>query len=367
MIFSFLIRLSLEQLEALLIRVRIEEITKQINMGDVGLDLVDERDRSPSPEPIYDKEGKRLNTREQRAKEKLNKERTELVELALAMDPTFKPPPDYIAASAKKSRKILIPQDKYPEYNFIGLIIGPRGNTQKRLEKETGCKIAIRGKGSVKEGKMNKNNNSEDEPLHVLISADTVANLDKGTKAISELLVPKDEMHNEHKKAQLRELAIINGTLRDNFWNLRTERNFEPANVKCTICGEYSHPSFDCPLKNKTNAIAPGDQQAMDTEYEQFLKDIGEEPAAKAAPQQPQQPAVPWASLSTSEPTQNFPPMVQPQQQVPWGVPPMNMPQVPFNPMAPYPYPQGYPPQAYGFQIPPGAPPAYPQSFPPQQ
>ena len=31
---------------------------------------------------------------------------------------------------------------------------GPRGNTLKNMEKETGAKIIIRGKGSVKEGKV---------------------------------------------------------------------------------------------------------------------------------------------------------------------------------------------------------------------
>ena len=25
-------------------------------------------------------------------------------------------------------------QDEYPNYNFIGLLIGPRGNTQKRMQ-----------------------------------------------------------------------------------------------------------------------------------------------------------------------------------------------------------------------------------------
>ena len=54
----------------------------------------------------------------------------------------------------KKLRKITIPQERFPEYNFIGLIIGPRGNTQKRMERETGCKISIRGKGSAKDGKV---------------------------------------------------------------------------------------------------------------------------------------------------------------------------------------------------------------------
>jgi hypothetical protein len=34
----------------------------------------------------------------------------------------------------KFSNKIYIPLNEYPGYNFIGLIIGPRGNTQKRMQ-----------------------------------------------------------------------------------------------------------------------------------------------------------------------------------------------------------------------------------------
>jgi splicing factor 1 len=47
----------------------------------------------------------------------------------------------------RKWKKIFIPTRDYPGYNFIGLIIGPRGNTQKRMQSETNTKIAIRGKG----------------------------------------------------------------------------------------------------------------------------------------------------------------------------------------------------------------------------
>jgi rRNA processing protein Krr1/Pno1 len=43
-------------------------------------------------------------------------------------------------------RKIYIPQ--HNGVNYIGMIIGPKGLYQKRLEEETGCKILIRGKGS---------------------------------------------------------------------------------------------------------------------------------------------------------------------------------------------------------------------------
>jgi splicing factor 1 len=54
---------------------------------------------------------------------------------------------------------------------------GPRGNTQKRMERETNTKIAIRGKGSVKEGskarQVMKGLDDENDDLHVLIQGDT--------------------------------------------------------------------------------------------------------------------------------------------------------------------------------------------------
>lgn len=63
----------------------------------------------------------------------------------------FKPPADY-KKPTKYKEKVYIPQKDFPEINFIGQLIGPRGNTLKRLEREAGgVKIFIRGKGSVKE------------------------------------------------------------------------------------------------------------------------------------------------------------------------------------------------------------------------
>lgn len=59
---------------------------------------------------------------------------------------------------------------RFPDYNFIGLVIGPRGMTQKQMEKDTNCKISIRGKGSEKDGRRA---DAEDDELHVLVSGDT--------------------------------------------------------------------------------------------------------------------------------------------------------------------------------------------------
>ena len=41
----------------------------------------------------------------------------------------------------------------FPQFNFVGRILGPRGLTAKQLEAETGCKIMVRGKGSMRDKK----------------------------------------------------------------------------------------------------------------------------------------------------------------------------------------------------------------------
>ena len=73
---------------------------------------------------------------------------------AAKLIPDFKPPADY--KPPKIHAKIWIPVDKFPDYGFMGLIIGPRGATHKKMERETNTKIAIRGKGTVKDNKMGR-------------------------------------------------------------------------------------------------------------------------------------------------------------------------------------------------------------------
>jgi len=37
------------------------------------------------------------------------------------------------------------------QFNFVGKILGPQGNTIKRLQEETGAKISVLGKGSMRD------------------------------------------------------------------------------------------------------------------------------------------------------------------------------------------------------------------------
>ena len=84
------------------------------------------------------------------------------------------PPPSLAPQVPQRCwRKLIVPIEKYPGYNFFGAIIGPRGNAQKRMEKESGCKIVVRGKGAIKDGCARHDGKplgpEDEEPMHVLI------------------------------------------------------------------------------------------------------------------------------------------------------------------------------------------------------
>ncbi|XP_058118601.1 KH domain-containing, RNA-binding, signal transduction-associated protein 3-like isoform X1 [Anopheles coustani] len=49
--------------------------------------------------------------------------------------------------------KVLVPVKEHPKFNFVGKLLGPKGNSLKRLQEETMCKMAILGRGSMKDRK----------------------------------------------------------------------------------------------------------------------------------------------------------------------------------------------------------------------
>lgn len=117
------------------------------------------------------------------------------------------------------------------------------------METESLAKIAIRGKGSVKEGKGRSDaahTSNQEEDLHCLIMADTEEKVNKAKKLIHNVIETVSHRHlvlncplahrcqaasipegqNELKRNQLRELAALNGTLRD-------DENQACQNCKC--------------------------------------------------------------------------------------------------------------------------------------
>ncbi|CAD0090533.1 unnamed protein product, partial [Aureobasidium vineae] len=312
-----------EQLDAYTLHLRIEEISQKLRINDV---VPADGDRSPSPPPQYDNFGRRVNTREYRYKKRLEEERHKLVEKAMKTIPGYHPPSDY-RRPTKTQEKVYVPVNDYPEINFIGLLIGPRGNTLKKMETESGAKIAIRGKGSVKEGKGRSDaahTSNQEEDLHCLIMADTEDKVNKAKQLIHNVietviiihlirlryilehgLTPSQaasipEGQNELKRNQLRELAALNGTLRDDEnqacqncgqighrkYDCPEQRNFT-ANIICRVCGNAGHMARDCPDRQRgqdwrnSDRPAPGapgrpagQLEPADTEFNNLMQEL---------------------------------------------------------------------------------------------
>ncbi|CAN0876878.1 KH domain-containing protein At2g38610 [Linum grandiflorum] len=137
----------------------------------------------------------------------------------------------------KKILRLDIPIDSYPNFNFVGRLLGPRGNSLKRVEATTGCRVFIRGKGSIKDTEKTASpfysgHIQEDtlrgrpgyehlsEPLHILIEAELPVNivdmrLRQAKEIIEEVLRPVDEAQDLYKRQQLRELALLNSSYRE--------------------------------------------------------------------------------------------------------------------------------------------------------
>ncbi|KFY73533.1 hypothetical protein V501_04224 [Pseudogymnoascus sp. VKM F-4519 (FW-2642)] len=307
---AIMANMTSEQLEAYTLHLRIEEISQKLRIDDV---VPADGDRSPSPAPQYDNFGRRVNTREYRYRKKLEDERHKLIEKAMKVIPNYHPPQDY-RRPTKTQEKVYVPVNDYPEINFIGLLIGPRGNTLKKMETESQAKIAIRGKGSVKEGKGRSDaahTSNQEEDLHCLIMADTEEKVNKAKKLIHNVIetaasIPEGQ--NELKRNQLRELAALNGTLRDDEnqacqncgqighrkYDCPEQRNFT-ANIICRVCGNAGHMARDCPDRQRgadwrngppapgggpggfagrpaAGRIGAGD--AVDREYEQLMQEL---------------------------------------------------------------------------------------------
>lgn len=333
--------LSDDQEKQYLLHLQIEEVSRRLRTGDLGIPPNPE-ERSPSPEPIYNNEGKRLNTREYRTRKNLEEERHQLVQQAISLNCDYKPPADYKPPIVRVNDKVMIPQDEHPEINFVGLLIGPRGNTLKNLEKDTGAKIIIRGKGSVKEGKIGRKDGQplpgEDEPLHAYVTANNPENVKKAVEKIKEIIqqgIEVPEGQNDLRRQQLRELALLNGTLRENdglakLKQLQQAQTIITNTIICSLCGGTGHIAQDCKSKKpgdsfknfsqNGNPVSQADKAKMDSEYMSLMAELGEGPPPPKTQTQPT-PAVQTYRPSFSQPPPN-PMAVNPPWQQPARPPP---------------------------------------------
>ncbi|XP_064485388.1 KH domain-containing, RNA-binding, signal transduction-associated protein 2-like [Ornithodoros turicata] len=118
--------------------------------------------------------------------------------------------------------RILVPVKDHPNFNFVGKLLGPKGNSLKRLQEETQTKMAILGRGSMRDKGKEEELRQLREPkyahlqeeLHVEVTtfappAEAYGRMGNAIAQLKPFLVP--DYYDEIRQTQLRELAILNG------------------------------------------------------------------------------------------------------------------------------------------------------------
>jgi protein quaking len=93
--------------------------------------------------------------------------------------------------------KVYIPAHEFPDRNFVGMIIGPKGVTLKQLERITRARIYVRGSYKDKYA----------EPLHCYVTAESKESLRSATTVIENLIEEAVFGENKLKTQQLKEAS----------------------------------------------------------------------------------------------------------------------------------------------------------------
>ena len=113
----------------------------------------------------------------------------------------------------------------------------------------------------MKEGKIGRKDGQplpgEDEPLHAYVTASNPDNVKKAVDKINEIIrqgIEVPEGQNDLRRQQLRELAQLNGTLRENdalskLKQIQQAQSIITNTIFCSVCGGTGHLSQDCKQK----------------------------------------------------------------------------------------------------------------------
>ncbi|XP_059088583.1 KH domain-containing, RNA-binding, signal transduction-associated protein 3-like isoform X2 [Tigriopus californicus] len=117
--------------------------------------------------------------------------------------------------------RALVPVKEHPKFNFVGKLLGPKGNSMKRLQEDTLTKMAVLGRGSMRNKQQEEDlRNSNDpkyshlsEDLHVEITAfappsEAHARVAYALTEVRKYLIP--DSNDEIRQKQMREMELIN-------------------------------------------------------------------------------------------------------------------------------------------------------------
>ncbi|XP_037806086.1 KH domain-containing, RNA-binding, signal transduction-associated protein 2 [Lucilia sericata] len=70
------------------------------------------------------------------------------------------------------AQKVLFPIKEYPKFNFVGKIMGPKGNTLRQLQEETFCKMTVLGRNSMRDHAKEEELRNSGNPKYAHLSRD---------------------------------------------------------------------------------------------------------------------------------------------------------------------------------------------------
>lgn len=283
--------LTEKEIDQFLREQRLEDLHRKIQSHE--LEDHDPDIRPPSPPPVYDKSGARVNTRDIRIRKSMTSEYNRLIRYMIKNVEGYLPPIDW--KPAKLLKKIIIPIEKFPQAPFMGVIIGPRGVNHKRLQDTTGCKIFIRGRDI---GDKWQSDEEASMPQHVHIEGETEEQIVAAERLIEPLLNPESPEFEYARTHGMQQLAMVSGFSLNKaeqrcgicgaLGHLGFEcpetnnQNYKMANVVCTICGDRGHVAADCKKAAEANKRENVDwkQQAerkaeMEKNFGDMMNDIG--------------------------------------------------------------------------------------------
>lgn len=118
--------------------------------------------------------------------------------------------------------RALVPTKEHPKFNFVGKLLGPKGNSMKRLQEHTMTKMAVLGRGSMRDRQKEEDLRASQDPkyqhlqedLHVEITAfappaEAHARIAFALTEVRKYLIP--DSNDEIRQEQMRELELISG------------------------------------------------------------------------------------------------------------------------------------------------------------
>lgn len=178
----------------------------------------------------------------------------------------------YTEKPIRIAQKVFFPIKEYPKFNFVGKILGPKGNTLRQLQEETFCKMVIMGRNSMRDqGKEEELRNSGD-PKFAHLSRDLHVE-------ISTVASPAEAYHRlAYALAEIRKYMIPDANDDIRLEQLREMDGRDKLYKKSHYSKPYSHaaygsrtppppPLFDKSSKPKVYSILEKARYAMEDPY----------------------------------------------------------------------------------------------------